>query len=516
MYKEKICKECGETFTPVSSSQKLCKGPHQKICQSSKCGKLFTVKNHRLGDQLTCNATCAAAYRGENPKELDPIACSECLEIFVPQHFNEIYCSKIHNRTCASCGELFPVDKKRLAKYTPACSPTCGSKMSHTEEAKKVRKANNVEKYGVEHTFQREDIKAKVKDHPAVKNTRYGSEGFRENMLKKHGVENGFQLPNAVPGRISKPNLRWQQLLEELTGASWEFEKFFSNVGNVDLYCELNGVKLAIEISPTATHNSHVHKIACTRRGCEDLPCKDHGKTRIYHQLKTVLLKEEHEVELITIFDWMDETKLIQFIRAKLNLLTKRIGAKSCEVREITQREANAFLKEHHLLGASRKQTHCYGLFFKGELLQVQTYSPRKETGSWEAKRLATKTDWLVIGGVSRLTKRFMLDANPKEIVAFSDLNLGYGGFDSKFNSFQVSELQKPTLCWSKGDRMILQKSAAFQSADRLIGVAKNSKSSIYPEDWTNEQVFLAEGWLPVWDCGKIREVWNNPVAQAV
>lgn len=73
---------------------------------------------------------------------------------------------------------------------------------------------------------------------------------------------------------------------------------------------------------------------------------------------------------------------------------------------------------------------------------------------------------------------------------------------------FQERAFQPPVKCWSKDNKMILEKTAAFQSADRLLGIAKNSTVSPYPEAMSNEDVFLAEGWLPVWDCGKIKETW--------
>lgn len=508
----KSCKECGESFIPKQKTQLFCSKTHFRKCQNPSCGKLFEVQRRRLNsNQMTCDPQCAGAYRKVMDPKLEDRSCAECGTTFVPSHFNELYCSKAHLRICENCGKSYPVDRSKLSKATRACGQSCGSALSHSEEGRTTRKKNSLERYGVEHHFQREDVKAQVRNHPAVKSTLYGSEGFKQNMISKHGVENGFQLPNAVPGRISKPNLHWQKLLEELTGANWELERFFAEVGNVDLYAEANGMKLAVEISPTATHNSHIHRIACTRRGCEVFPCGDHGKPRDYHQQKVTALRELHGVELITVFDWMDGAKLLNFIKAKLRLLPHRIGAKRCELREITQKEANSFLRDHHLLGASRLQTRCYGLFFEGELLQVQTYAPRKKSGSWEAKRLATREGWSVMGGVSRATKRFIADEDPEEIVAFTDLNLGFGsGFDSLHNGFSLRELQKPVLCWSKGDRMILQKSAAFQSADRLIGIAKDSKTSPYPEDWTNGEVFLAEGWLPVWDCGKIKETWRK------
>lgn len=506
------CKECGNDFQPKQKTQMFCNEEHYRTCSNSQCSKLFLVQRRRLNsNQSTCSPKCAAICRKASSKPLEHRTCRECKASFIPEHFNSIYCQKTHQRICENCKTPYNVDNSKLSKETRACSQSCGSALTHTESSKDLRRENNLLNYGVEHHFQRQDVIEKIKAHPAVRETFYGSEGFKATMLTKYGVENGFQLPNAVPARVSKPNLKWQQLLHDSTGLEWDLERYFANVGNIDLYCEQNGVKLAVEISPTATHNSYIHKIACHRRDCKSLPCSEHAKSKDYHQLKTRTLKEQHGIELITIFDWMDESKLLRFISAKLKLLTNRVGARQCELKAITQRDANLFFKEHHLLGSSRMQSRCYGLFYKGELLQVQSYSPRKNKGSWEAKRLATKSGWIVMGGISRATRQFIKDENPEEIVAFTDLNLGYGsGFDSNHNGFEKVELQPPTMCWSKGDKMILQKSAAFQSADRLIGIANDSKTSIYPESYTNEQVFIAEGWLPVWDCGKIKEIWRN------
>lgn len=362
---------------------------------------------------------------------------------------------------------------------------------SQIEEVKKKKIETSIKKYGVKHPMQSESVQKE----------------YSKNFKEKHGVDWPIMLPNAVPGRISKPNERWRQRLEEATGVKFSFEEHFSKIGSLDLYAEANGVKLAVEISPTATHNSFQHKIACNRRGCSIFPCIDHGKQKKYHQYKTIALRELYDVDLITIFDWTDEEKIINFIKAKLKLQKNKIGARQCELKRISQKEANIFLKKHHILGASQKQTYCYGLFYKDELLQVQTFAQLKN-GDWEAKRLASHPDWVIMGGVSRGTKAFIREAAPGKIVAFASLDLGIPDFDKNFNNFREREVQSPVKCWSKGKRIILAKSAAFQSADRLLGIASNSKESKYPEDWSNDEVFIAEGWLPVWDCGKIKESW--------
>lgn len=538
--KEAVCavNNCSNIFLKTNPQMKYCNEQHYSTC--TICSKSFEVEA-----SPKMKETCfeCSKLRGDLIRKEARIAASR-KKYGVDSVFSlpEIQ-TKARNTNMSRYGYANPFERKDVQDSI---------------------KDSNLEKYGVEWSSQRNDVKEKIKNtnlsrygvttpaknkeilkrmqetslknnghinpyaSQAIKKKRvessqkaYGvnypmqSADFRESFSQiikdKYGVAWPIQLPNAVPGRISKTNRVWKTNLEDQTGLDWVFEKFFAGVGNVDLYTENNGVKLAVEISPTPTHNSYMNKIACNRRGCTVLPCPDHGKPKDYHQMKTKLLKENHGVELITVFDWMNPVKIMPFIQAKLKLNSKKIGARKCELREITQREANSFLKEYHLLGASRKQTRCYGLFYNEELLQVQTFSPRKSERSWEAKRLATRTGYVVIGGISKVTKRFVEDENPLEIVAFTDLNLGYGsGFDSLYNGFQSVELQKPTLCWSKGDKMILQKSAAFQSADRLIGIANNSTDSPYPSDWSNEEVFLAEGWLPVWDCGKIKETWRK------
>lgn len=465
------------------------------------CVVCETVHNRR---GKTCSGVCASKLRRQGAGIINK--CEWCNKSFPALHQSDRFCNGTHYADCVNCGKRFEITS--IHRPASTCSGSCASALTHSEEAKSKRESSSMKKYGVKHPFQAAEVKAKIAANPKVQQTKYGSEGFKNTMLRKYGVENAFLLPNAVPGRISKPNLFWKEQLEAFTNTEWELEKVFAGVGSIDLYCEVNGVKLAIEISPTATHNKYKHLIACNRRGCVEFPCVEHGKGRTYHQNKVLALKELHGVTLITIFDWMDPNKLLNFVKAKLRLQANKIGARKCELRRITQAEANRFLEQYHLMGRSIKQTYCYGLFFEGELLQVQTFAKRKD--DWEAKRLATHSDWVVVGGISRGTKQFIREAKPETIVAFSDLNIGHADFDSEFNSFQDREIMKPQLCWSKGERMILAKNAAFQSADRLIGVAPNSKESEYPEDWSNEQVFLAEGWLPVWDCGMIKEVWHN------
>lgn len=482
-------------------------------------------KEHRNRGK-TCSSTCAAEMKRLNSASR-PRTCVLCGSLFITKDGTGKYCPQTHYKNCEVCKEPFPIKKGREAKENPTCGPSCGATYSHRDpKSKELRRQNSLKKYGVEYPFQAEEVKAKIEKGLEGTAGRFGTEASKAAIQKIYGVENVSSLSEVkkrkaatfkknyidkglyiTRGPVSKTNLRWKEKLEEATGLTWELERYFDEVGRIDLYAEANGRVFALEINPTATHNAYRNLVLC-RDDCS-YPCEKHTQPKDYHFQRSKKLNELHNVSLTSVFDWMEEDKILSFVRARLLQDSNKIYAKKCEVKEISQRDANKFLTEFHLLGASRNQKHCYGLFYSGELVQVQTFAPfGKEPGVFEARRMATRSDWAVVGGVSKGTKRFMKDVSPERIVAFSDLNLSWPTYDLNHNGFTRTVVNKPQKCWSKRDKMILDKSAARQSADRLLKIANNSKESKYPENWSNEEVFLAEGWLPVWDCGMIKDEW--------
>lgn len=469
-----------------------------------------------------------------------PLTCVLCGDTFYNRAGRGKYCSKTHFKTCAVCGKDFAIPRGKEKRKNPTCGYSCGAAYSHRSEGnKEKRRQNSLKKWGVEHPFQAKEVKEKIEK--AVEGTagRFGTEASNRAIKEALGVDNCSQLESVKAkkaatfkknftdkgifpsyGPISQTNRRWKEKLEEATGVEWSFEKYFEVIGCIDLYAEANGEKVAVEINPTATHNSYRNLVTCTKKKCPEGECKEHTNKRTDHYDKARKMKELHNISLTSVFDWMDEQKVINFLKSRLKLDSHKVYARNVELREIIQTEANRFLKEFHMLGPSRNQKYCYGLFYDGELIQVQTFAPlRKDSNDWEARRLATRADWVVVGGVSKATKRFIEDVKPNSITAFSDLNLSWPNFDLRHNGFKRVSVNPPQKCWSKRgtNRMVLDKSAARQSADRLIGIANNSKESKYPEDWTNQQVFLAEDWWPVWDCGMIKDVWYaNPPPKSV
>jgi len=488
-----------------------------KICP------ICSGEHNRRG--VTCSTACASKKRAES--NLTLVSCSLCQTEFTTSYRGQKYCSNPHFKECEVCGKSFQITPKKESLKNPTCGPHCGAILSHrSSESKERRKYNSLKKWGVEHPFQADEVKAKIAANVNSTSNQFGAEGYQDMIFTKYGVNNVSQLDEVKEkkaasfkrnyidrgvypksGPVSKVNLQWKEDLEKATGLEWELEKFFPNVGRIDLFCENNGRRVAVEINPTATHNAYQNKVVCTAQKCP-LPCLEHTLNKNYHYERSRGLYEEHGLSLVSVFDWMDKEKIIWFIKSKLHLESNRVYARKTQVRKIPQVEANLFFKKYHMLGASRRQIHCYGVFYGNELIQVQSFAPLgKALDVFEAKRLATKHDWVVVGGISKVTKHFIREVQPYSITAFSDLNLSWPSYDIAFNGFVRERVNKPQKCWSKGGRMILDKSAARQSADRLLQIANNSTSSPYPEHLTNEDVFLAEGWLPVYDCGMIKDI---------
>lgn len=479
----------------------------------------------------TCSSRCAAELRSQ-VNRTKVLTCVLCGKEFRSKDGKGKYCSGPHVRSCVICGREYVIPVGKEAHPSPTCGPHCGAVLSHRNPASKTkRKTNSLSRWGTEFPSQAPDVRQRIRENPNSASTRFGSERMKEILEGRYGTENVSSLEDVKRrkhdtfnehytskgifishGPVSKTNLRWKAVLEDATGLSWELEHRVDGVGSIDLYAELDGVALPVEINPTATHNSYVNRIGCVRKGCDTFPCSTHATKRMYHHDRAKAVHVQG-MSLLSVFNWMDERKVVDFVRARLRLNEVKVGARQTEVVRLTQAQANAFMKEFHMMGSSRGQTFCYGLVLDGSLVHVQTFAPSGRDGAcdgvFEARRLASRAGVTVVGGASRLTQHFIREAHPSRIVAFSDLDLSWPNYDETFNNFAHATVNGPQKCWSKGSRMILDKSAARQSADRLIGVAHDSKHSPYPEDWTNEQVLLAEGWLPVYDCGMLKDIWQ-------
>lgn len=226
-------------------------------------------------------------------------------------------------------------------------------------------------------------------------------------------------------------------------------------------------------------------------------------------------------IEYMQIFDWMETHKVIDMLRSKLELCNRKFYARKLDVRVIKQVEANRFLKLYHMQGAASRQTYCVGLFDTetDELLQVQTFGASRfgKEYQWEAIRLATKHDVVIIGGVSRGFARFVRDNDPDNCLSYVDSSRSAGATDEKTGLRLVGHTGVQAT-WvnvldNGGKQFVKQSSLRFQGIDRLLGLDAGDFPDYQKEEpfTSNDALMFGHGYLRVYDAGSYKYVYERP-----
>lgn len=469
----------------------------EKSCLN--CGKLHSRRG------VTCSNNCAAILRNKKRKNIE-LTCELCGNKFHNKVGRGKYCNKKHYKNCEVCSKKFIISKGKENKLNPTCGASCGATYSHrSSNNKEIRKQNSLKKWKVEHPFQAEEVKEKIEKSIQGTAGRFGTEASKKAIQKIYGVENVSSLEEIKQkkaktfkenyidkgififrGPVSKTNIRWREKLEKETATKWEHEKYFSGVGAIDLYSEINGIPIAIEINPTATHNSYYNIIACSIKNCIK-PCAEHALSPNYHYNKTKLLKDLYDISLISVFDWMSEEKIVSLVKSKTGLNTKKFDAEETEIVFLTPVEAHRLLKEFHCFEEVKNLDYCLGLTVDGQIIGVQSYS-NLNNNIFEMRNLAFRDDFSIIGGAEKLTNFFVKNFTPFQIVHFQELSsLDFSIQIESFEKFD-SLILSPRKCLSKGRKMVLDSTVSHSFV---------------------EEEFLRDNWLPVWDCGVKENIWT-------
>jgi len=508
--------------------------------------------------------------------------CQLCEDDISERHHTTKFCGKEIKMVCKTCGKSF--NGKCSNRQKQYCDKKCQSNdptsiasanekriaLGYLSDAALKSQIAVKEKYGVENISQIEDVKKKK----ALRGpTGFARPEFKERIRELYGVDNVSQLPEfkqkkketallkygvdnvskapeiiekikttnmnnfgvssvlCLPEnqlkstknnkyRISKLNKRWKKNLDDRFNVEFSLEVLMSkNIKNTSM-ADLGYQNLLVDINPTISHNStfafpHLTG-SCKKENCVKHTPRDSN----YHQERALLARENSFV-LMQFFDWFNEEIFISMIEAKLHLSKNRTYARKCDIKEISQKEANKFLKENHLLGGSTGQTYCLGLFHNNELVHVQTYGKSRlnKNYEWEAIRSCSKLHYHVIGGFSRCDKKFFEENNPSSVISYVDLATSPRGPESTMDGWKLSHISKPTATWvnlypSENKKTFIKDSTARRiSADRLLGFEVGDNYPRFNEDGskiTNDDVLILEGFVKVYNCGNLVYVWKK------
>ena len=224
------------------------------------------------------------------------------------------------------------------------------------------------------------------------------------------------------------------------------------------------------------------------------------NKPNRYNYDKMVACNEK-SVRLLTIFEdeYRDKQEVVESrIRNALGKPLRRIYARKCELKEISYKEASAFLDKYHLQGKGNSKIR-WGLFFDGELVQVITCgSPSRNHTSrglgkvLEIKRFASYPGDSVVGGFGRLfkaAKKYAQENQYDTIKSYCDMR--YSALIPVYEvlGFTLKGFTKYTPHYVLNDKRIRNQGLRKTPEERLTGKT----------EW---ELRREQGYNRVFDCG--------------
>lgn len=222
-------------------------------------------------------------------------------------------------------------------------------------------------------------------------------------------------------------------------------------------------------------------------------------KDRFYHQKKS-LAAIDAGARLYHIFEyeWVlpHRRRIIEGqIKHLFGISDRKIGARKCDIIELSTHDKRGFLEANHLQG-NDASTVKLGLRHQGELVAVMTFrhphlsSQNGQKYQWELSRYATQVGTSVPGGATRLFHAFVRRYSPKSVLSYSDLSRSSGTMYETLG-FEFSHISVPNYVW----------------VDRTGKTLTRYQTQIKNEVPTMQE----QGFYRIYDCGNKVWVWRAP-----
>lgn len=447
-----------------------------------------------------------------------------------------------HQKEVPTC----PYCKERLCrvKGDGSFTVTCGRQECINKETEKV----SYEKYGTRHPTQSERVKDTQKkvmlEKYGVDNIFKKKDYIRQKTFEKYGVYNIFQNVDYIQQCCEKKLGVYNPTYRHISGENLDillnkdsFEEFYnSNFGSADYVGHLLGVSgkcirdkiIEYDLTPHECHKGSTlesiirdevakwgFEVVCGSRSIISpyeldiyLPeinvaievngtywHNDSKADKKYHLMKTCLC-EEKGIRLFHIFEnewYLKEDLVLQFLHDIILKDARRVFARKCTVKEISNAEATSFLIENHLQGKDISKVRL-GLFYEDDLLEVATFCKSRfnKNYEWELSRLATKRGFEVVGGASKLLKYFERNYNPKNLISYADRAKMTGNIYGILG-FTFQRFSDPNYVWVKG------KDVLTRYATQKHKLLKEGYGDLGN---TEEEIMRNRGYNRLYDCG--------------
>lgn len=188
-------------------------------------------------------------------------------------------------------------------------------------------------------------------------------------------------------------------------------------------------------------------------------------------------------------------------IESKLGILSDRIFARKCLLRNISSSEHSDFCNRNHLQGAAGASVRL-GLFYCDELVAIMSFGKTRfdNRHEWEMIRYCSKLNTNVIGAASKLWKHFVTAYDPQSVVTYADARISDGALYGKLG-FTYSHHSAPNHFYTK-DCKTLESRIKYQK-HRLENILEN-----YDADLSGKTNMINHGFRIVYDAGNKVFTW--------
>ena len=240
-----------------------------------------------------------------------------------------------------------------------------------------------------------------------------------------------------------------------------------------------------IEIDPYATHNS--------TWGIRNNPPKSSN----YHKQKSDLAKENGYF-CIHKFDWDDSQKIIELLKTN-----EQIGARECQVKEISREEAKNFINHYHLQNYAQDSIRL-GLFYENKLVSIMTFGKPRYNKNYEYELIRYCSSLNIIGGSEKLFKYFTKNYNPTSVISYCDEAKFSGNTYLKLK-FNLLRSGRPAKHWynPKTQQHFTDNLVRQRGVDQLLNTSFGKGTS-------NEVLLLEHNFVEIFDCGQATYVWKK------
>lgn len=460
------------------------------------CGleKRINKGNLKKGTTKSCGCklqeirkkTCLEKYGVENyiqTKEFREKVKQTCLEKYGETHSSKD--PEVYNKKKQTWLKKYGVDSPlKCEEIKEKVKQTCLEKYGKTnpmkvDEFKEKGKQTCVERYGETHPLKNTEIVKKSKKtiekryngqhymcDPVVKKKYYST------LLARYGVNNTSKIQSISKKKIDTRLLHQNihqiggrpiiEICKEYNVLFTHALKIFKQYGEEAFleYCNKGPKTSSLEVSFALLMKNHFpnlsHYNAFPKKGLKykpDFKIDHNGKTLFinldglyWHSLRHK--EKQYHLNVRTAFEKNDLT-IFQFREDELRdrpeivksivlnyfgIHEKKINARQCIVKGLSQEAACKFLNENHLMGFSSGR--MFGLYLNEELVSVMVVKMKNKI--LDIVRFSNRNNYSVRGGFSKLLSHVEKILQPKTIQSFCDLRYSQGksynllGFEDK------------------------------------------------------------------------------------